>query len=204
MNNNAQFTDFSSKSFTIGDTLTMDPVSHRRNMEKPQHAVWAAFQAGMQALQHYAERSPANPESIAKSNLQLLHRSLLTDPSYTQSLAKAHNKNANNLPRSSCVYENSGLRADLLTLKSGTTIQLKSRQDRCAMYLSITGKPSIQSPNNVVTLNKHWWTRYRQEKHGKLLKDGEAVVVLPYGEIKRFITAKTKECILLRVQLPSK
>lgn len=204
MNNNAQFADFSSKSFNIRDTQTVPPVSRRRNIEKPQHAIWGAFQAGMQALQHYAGRSSANSESIAKANLQLLHRSLLTDPSYTQSLAKAHNKNANNLPRSSCVFENSGLRADLLTLRSGTSIQLKSHQDRCAMYLSITGKPSIQSPNNVVTLNKHWWTRYRQGKHGKLLKDGEAVVVLPDGKIKRFITAETKECILLRVQLPSK
>ena len=204
MNNNAQFADFSSNSVNLADVQTVNPVSPRRGIGRSQHVVWGAFQAGMQALQYYAGRSPANPESIAKANLQLLHHSLLEDPSYTQSLKMAHSKNGNNLPSSNCIFENNGLRADLFTLKPGNTIQLKSHQGRYAMYLSITGKPSVQSPNNVVALKKYWWGRYRQEQPRKLLKNGDAVVAATSGGIKRSLTAEKKECILLRVELPSR
>lgn len=204
MNNNAQLAEYSSNSFKVRGTRAPDAASHQRNLGKSQHAVWGAFQAGMQVLQNYAGRSQANPERIAKANLQLLHQSLLKDPNYSRSLKNASNTGTNSLPSSHCVFENKGLRADLLTLKSGTTIQLKPHQDRYAMYLAITGKPSIQSPDNIISLSKHWWERYRQESHGKLLKNGDAIIMSSNGKAKKLLTAEKKECVLLRVQFANR
>lgn len=118
MSNNTQFAEISSNSFPTHSIQPTDIASLQKKVSKPHHAAWSAFQAGMQILQHYAGRFPANPEAIAKANLQLLHQSLLNDPSYIQSLKKVRNRNTNSLPNSYCIYETKGLRADLLTLNA--------------------------------------------------------------------------------------
>ena len=204
MNNNAQFADFSFNSIQAHGTQNTAKAINHINLRNPHHAAWGAFQAGMRFLQQYAGRSPDNSETIAKSNLQLLHRSLLKDPSYTQSLKDARKRiSGSNLPNSCCIFNDTDLRADLLSLNTGTTIQLKAPQDSCAMYLSITGKPSIQSPDLSLPSDKHWWQRYLREDHGESLKNGEAVIISSRGRIKRLLTAEKKECILLRIQLPN-
>ena len=205
MYNNTQFAEFSSNSTKTPDAQTMPGALHQAYTGRPHHAAWGAFQAGMQFLQKYAGRSPGNSENIAISNLQLLHRSLLKDPSYAQSLKKASFRIANSsLPSSHCIFNEKDLRADLLTLKSGTTIRLTSHQDGYAMYLSITGKPSIQSPDSTRVLSKHWWNRYRQPIHGESLKSGDAVLISPQGKTNKLLTAEKNECILLRIQILKK
>ena len=205
MYNNTQFAEFSSNLTMAPDPQTTGSASQQANPGRSHHAAWGAFRAGMQFLQKYAGRSPGNSENIAVSNLQLLHRSLLKDPSYAQSLKKASFRIANSsLPSSHCIFNEKDLRADLLTLKSGTTIRLTSHQDSYAMYLSITGKPSIQSPGNTHVLSKHWWNRHRQSNHGESLKNGDAVLVPPQRKTNKLLTAEKNECILLRIQILKK
>ena len=202
MYNNTQFAEFSSNSMEAPAAQTTAKATHRASLGRPHHSAWGAFQAGIHFLQKYAGRSPGNSEDILISNLQLLHRSLLKDPSYAQSLKIANNRIANNgLPSSHCIFDEKGLRADLLTLTSGTTIQLASQQNSCAMYLSIIGKPSIHLSENTPRLHKCWWGGYRYSSHGEVLKSGEAMLVSSQKQIKKLLTAKKSECILLRVQL---
>jgi len=187
MNNTAQYAEYSFNSI---------------KQRKPHHEAWGAFQAGMQFLQKYAGRSPGNSENIAISNLRLLHQSLLKDPNYTQSLKKASERIASNcLPSSQCIFNDKGLRADLLTLKSGTTIQLTSHQNSCAMYLSITGKPSINLHDNTQSENKDWWDRYRWPNHEQSINNGDAVLISPQKQTKKLLTAKKNKYVLLRIQL---
>lgn len=201
MYNNTQFAEFSSNSVKVPGTQTTAKAPHRATPGKAHHAAWGAFQAGMQFLQKYAGRSPGNSENIAISNLKLLHRSLLKDPGYAQSLKRASSTPKNCLPSSQCIFDDKGLRADLLTLKPGTTIQLASQQNSCAMYLSITGKPSMHSPDNTPLLSKYWWNRYRWLRHGQPLKNGEAMFISSQKQIKKLLSAKKNECVLLRIQL---
>lgn len=202
MYDNTQFVEFSSNSIKASGTQTADRAQNRTHLGRPHHAAWGAFQAGMQFLQKHAGRSPGNSENIAISNLRLLHRSLLKDPSYTRSLKTAHNKISNNsLPSSLCIFDDGGLRADLLTLKSGTTIQLASHQNSGAMYLAITGTPSIHSAESTPLLNKYWWDRYRWPSNVGALKKGDAVLISSQKQSKQLLTAEKKECVLLRIQL---
>lgn len=205
MYNNTQFAEFSSNSTKTPDAQTMPGALHQAYTGRPHHAAWGAFQAGMQFLQKYAGRSPGNSENIAISNLQLLHRSLLKDPSYAQSLKKASFRIATSgLPSSHCIYNEKDLRADLLTLRPDTTIRLTSHQDSCTMYLSISGKPSMQSPDNTHVLGKHWWNRYRQSNHGESLQNGDAVLISPQKQTNKLLTAEKSECILLRIHILKK
>ena len=195
MNNSAQFAEFSFNSI---------------QQRKPHHVAWGAFKAGMQFLQQNAGRSPGNSETIAISNLQLLHRSLLKESSYAHSIKEAQMKiSANCLPRSCCIFNEKGLRADLLSLDTGMTIQMKSPQDSCAMYLAITGKPSIQTqneqqPNEMLSTNKHWWHINHKRGHEKSLKNGDAVILSSGRKGKQILTADKKTCLLLRIQLPNR
>lgn len=205
MHNNSQFAEFSSNSSRTPHAQITPRGSYQANPERPHHAAWEAFQAGMQFLQKYEERSPGNSENIAISNLQLLHRSLLKDPGYAQSLKQASfNIATSGLPSSHCIFNEKDLRADLLTLKPGTTIRLASHQDSCTMYLSISGKPSMQSPDNTHVLSKHWWNRYRRSNHGVSLKNGNAVLISPQGQTNKLLTTEKNECILLRIQILKK
>ena len=204
MNNIAQFAGFSPNSASTRVAQTVNKVTRKTNLGESQHGAWGAFQAGMQVLQNYAGRSPANLETIAKSNLQLLHRSLLNDSNYAQSVKKARNTIfSDSRPSSHCVYNNRTLRADLLTLQPGTTIQLRSQHDSCAMYLSISGKPSIQSADMTQPLIKHWWDRYRQQNQKESLKNQQTLIISSQHKNKTLLTAEKKECILLRIQLPN-
>ena len=199
---NTQLAEFSPNSIRAPGKQIAIRASHQANLGRSHHAAWGAFQTGMQFLQQYAGRSPGNSENIAISNLQLLHRSLLKDPSYAQSLKKASNKIAkNSFSSSHCLYAGKGLCADLLTLKSGTSIQLKCNQDNYAMYLSISGKPSIKSVDYKALISKYWWNRYRQPSHGKLLKNGDVILISPQTQTKKLLAAEKSGCIILRVQL---
>jgi hypothetical protein len=204
MNNTVKIAEFSVNPAKLVGRKTNDELLNPTNQQQPQHSAWREFQAGMQILQNFSGRSPANSETIAKANLRLLHRSLLSDPRYVQSLKNARNKKTpNSVPISRCIFHNNGLRADLITLKSGTTIQLNPQQNICAMYLSIIGKPSIQSSDSRPPLNKHWWNRYYHANQGVSLKNGDSLFVSPKKTTKNRLTAEKNECILLRIQLPN-
>ncbi len=202
-NHNAKPDGVSSNPDASQNNQIAKQIKNAADSGRQRHAAWGAFQAGMQILQKYAERSAANSETIAKSNLQLLHRALLRDPEYSQTLQKAlEKKTSNSLPTSHCVFVSQELRADFLTLQSGTFIQLKPHQERLSMYLAITGKPLLQSADRPAPTTQHWWNRYGQIEGVKALKNGDAIFVSNYWATEKRITAEKKECILLRIQLP--
>jgi len=182
---------------------TIAPVIKMETVNRASHAVWKEFQAGMYVLRKYACHSSANSTAIAKSNLQLLHRTLLKDPDYSQRLQAASSKGAkSSLPTSHCVFANHELRADILTLQSGTAIQLNAHDERFAMYLSITGKSLIQPEKAPLPITRKWWERPRLPQGVESLKNGDAVVVNHKGNRNKQIIADKSDCILLRIQLP--
>lgn len=204
MTHNAKFAEFSSKSIAPRDDREIFYTTYLEVQETARPAAWGAFQAGMHVLQKYAGRSPANPEAIAKANLQLLHRSLLKDPSYAQALQKVYDGAAtHDLPTSHCIFANQNLRADFLTLKSGNAIQLKPYLKRCSMYLSIAGKPSIQTTNDAPENKKRWWKQRVDSQQPQSLKNGDAVIILKGWNSEKQLVAKEQECILLRIQFSS-
>lgn len=198
----SRFAEISSNSVSLSDIRTSSQVKYLGNQETSLPAVWGAFQAGMHVLQQYAGRSPANPETIAKANLQLLHRSLLKDPDYVQALQKVFEGAATyGLPTSHCIFTNQSLRADFLTLKSGSSIQLKPHLKRFSMYLSISGRPLLQTVNHSPLNTKSWWNRYTQSEHSQSLKNGEAIVISEAWKGEKRLVAEENECIFLRIRL---
>ena len=204
MTHNAELAEFSSKSIAPRDDREIFNAKYLEAQETARPAAWGAFQAGMYVLQKYAGRSPANPEAIAKANLQLLHRSLLKDPSYAQALKKVCDGTAtHDLPTSHCIFANQNLRADFLTLKSGNAIRLKPYLKKCSMYLSIAGKSLIQSTNDAPENKKSWWKPRADSHHLQSLKNGDAVIILRGWNEEKQLVAKEQECILLRIQFSS-
>ncbi|MDT8384632.1 MAG: hypothetical protein RRB22_09465 [Gammaproteobacteria bacterium] len=202
MDSTTQFAEYLPNLISTRITQDRDKAAITKKPMRPDHATWRAFQAGMQALQNYAQRSAANPRAIAKANLQLLHRSLLRDPAYIQSLKNASNSMGGyRLPASYCIFEDNHLRAELINLQSGTTIQLKSQPGSYAIYLSIRGNPSLYRPDSTTSARNHWWDRYRQTKHEEFLKNEAAVFISSLQKSTEMLTATTKECILLRIQI---
>jgi len=198
----AQFAGISSNSGTSKNNRFANPAKSLGISELPRHAAWGAFQAGMRFLQKYSGRSTANSGTIAKSNLQLLHRTLLKDPSYSQTLQKVIEKGASNkFPASHCVFVSQELRADLITIQSGTSIQLNPRQAEISMYLSISGKPLIQSDEQPLRTSKNWWNRSCQTGDTEVLKNGDAVLVSSDWNKDKRIIAEKKGCVLLHIQL---
>ena len=204
MTHNAKLAEFSPNSVVPSDNRKIVRAKYLGNQESAHPAAWGAFQAGMQVLQKYAGRSPANPEAIAKANLQLLHRSLLKDPNYAQALQKVCNGAIrHDLPTSHCIFSNQNLRADFLTLKGGYSIQLKPYLTRCSMYLSIAGKSSIQMANNSALNKKRWWNQRSDPYHPQSLKNGDAVIIPKGWKDEKRLVAEQQECILLRIQFTS-
>ena len=204
MKHNVKLAEFSSNSILPSDDRRPSHSTYSHSQESGRTATWGAFQAGMHVLQKYAGRSPANPESIAKANLQLLHRALLKDPSYVQALQNAYSGAAtHDLPTSHCIFSNQILRADFLTMKSGSSIQLKSNVKKCSMYLSIAGKPSIQTANNPLVNKKRWWNQRVMPQHPQLLKNGDSVIMPAGCKGEKKLFADNQECIFLRIQLAS-
>lgn len=200
MDRTTQFAEYLPNLITPRITQDCDKAAITRKPMRPAHATWRAFQAGMEVLHTHARRSAANPRTIAKANLQLLHRALLRDPAYILSLKNASNSaGGHRVPASYCIFEHKNLRAELLALQSGTTLQLKSQPGSYAMYLSIRGNPSLHCPDSTTTARKHWWVRYRQTPQEEFLKDEAAVFISPPQTSTLSLTATTKECILLRI-----
>lgn len=214
MDTTTQFAEYLPNLIITHITQVRDKAAATGKPMRSYYATWRAFQAGMQVLQNHAQRSTANPRAIAKANLQLLHRSLLRDPAYIQSLKNASNRvcrpsnrdcshrvYSQILPTSYCIFEDNHLRAELITLQSGSTIQLQSKPGCYSMYLSIRGNPSFSRPESTTSARKHWWNRYRQIKHEEFLKDEAAIFISPQQNNTKRLTATSKECIFLRVQV---
>ena len=183
--------------------------SHPTNTKNlPRHAAWGAFQAGMQILQRYANKSTADPVAIAKANLRLLHQSLLTDPTYQKTLKAANSAMpAKGLPTLHALLATHELQAELITLQKDTVIQLAARQQGIAMLMPITGRASINSEKDQSPRkNDHWWRHLGQPKLKKSLNlnlnNGDVMLISPGQREGHMLSTKGSSCILFSVFLP--
>jgi len=167
-------------------------------------AAWKEFQAGMQILQRYAGRSPANIQHIAKSNLQLLHRSLSFDKLYRSNIENLQQQaSKNSIPTQRRIYSGQGLTADLLTLQDGATINLKPLPEHYTMYLLIAGNARLGTKCNNTGLVQHWWNRIGAAGSKDQIRNGTAVICSSYKSKKK-MTACGKDCVVLKVNSPTK
>lgn len=179
--------------------------SHPTNMQNPpRHAAWGAFQAGMQILQRYANKSTADPVAIAKANLQLLHQSLLADSAYQETLKAANSATpAGGFPTSHALLATRELQAELITLQEDIVIQLTARQQGIAMLMPITGRASIDlEKDQPPQRHSHWWRCLGQPKLKRSLKNGDVVLVSPGQSKGHILSAKGNSCVLFSVFLP--
>lgn len=180
--------------------------SHPTNTQNPpRHAAWGAFQAGMQILQRYANKSTADPVAIAKANLQLLHQSLLADSAYQETLKAANSATpAGGFPTSHALLATRELQAELITLQNKAAIHLAARQQEgIAMLMPITGRASIDFKKDQPSQkNGSWWRRLGQPKLKRSLKNGDVVLVSPGQSKGHILRAKGNSCVLFSVFLP--
>ncbi len=172
-------------------------------------SAWKAFQAGMQMLQRYADRSPVDIPAVAKSNLQLLHQSLSYDPQYSDNIDDIRREGAKNdqaILRN--LYTDQGLTADLLAFQEGTSINLTTLPQRYTMYLLISGNVQLSSNVQLDVKNKtsspvrHWWDRIGPNSNKNCLRSGD-VIIRSYTQKNDRLIACGKNCLLLRVHTPT-
>lgn len=187
--------DFSSNSLTSRNERSTN------SMPSPSPSAWRAFQSGMQILQRYASSSPADIDAIAKSNLQLLHRSLSQNAQYVNEIENIMNDSSRNgLPALRCIYACQGFTADLLTLKTHTSLKLVAWPEHYTMYLLIVGSAQITANDINHRPAGHWWNYITSKGINQHLRNG-TVIIPSINQPSRKITAFRKDCILLRVQM---
>lgn len=187
--------DFSRKSPVTDNYETANELSSL--------SAWKAFQSGMQILQRYANRSPVNIHAIAKSNLQLLHRSLSYDAQYSHTIESVRRKNVNSvLPTLQHLYVNQGLTADLLSLQKGASMNIMSLPLHYSMYLLISGSAKINADSENMNSVQHWWKRISANSNKNYLRNGSVVTHSTNQAISQ-MTALGQNCIILRIQIPT-
>lgn len=190
-----QIVDFSSNSHLPRENETPNVLSSL--------SAWKAFQSGMQVLQRYANRSPVDIHTIAKSNIQLLHRSLSYNTQYIDNIENIrHESTESDLPTLRRLYSDQGLTADLLSLQDGASINLVARPQRYAMYLLISGSAQLGPDDESTRLAPRWWNRVVLNKRKNYLRNG-AVVIRSNQQTDNCLTAKGKDCLILRVHTPA-
>ncbi len=166
-------------------------------------SAWKAFQSGMHILQRYANRAPIDIQSIAKSNLRLLHRSLSYETEYAVLLENTRRESVKSgLTTLRRLYTNRGLIADLLALQKDTSINLVPSPQCCTMYLLVSGSAQIGLKSAARKLAHHWWARIVSNTDNKHLCNGD-VVFCTENQASNRLTAAGKDCLLLRVQSPT-
>ena len=169
-------------------------------------SAWSAFRSGMQILQRYANRSPVNVHSIAKSNMQLLHRALSYDTGYSRSIDSIRNEDANSdLPTIRRLYSDQGLTADALVFRGGSSMNLIALPQRYSMYLVISGTAQLTSKNKQPHLQQHsqqyWWKRIGSSGNNNYLRSGSVVICSDVRQ-NSLLTAQGKNCVVLSVHIP--
>ncbi len=166
-------------------------------------SAWKAFQAGMQMLQRYADRSPVDIPAIAKSNLQLLHQSLSYDSQYSDNIDHIRREGTESeQPILRRLYADQGLTADLLAFQEGTSINLATLPQRYTMHLLISGSAQLEPENKISSPVRHWWNRIGSNSNKNYLRSGD-VIIRSYKQKNNRLTARGKDCLLLRVHTPT-
>ncbi len=166
-------------------------------------SAWKAFQAGMQMLQRYADRSPVNIPAVAKSNLQLLHQSLSYDSQYSDNIEHLRREGAKGgQPILRRLYADQGLTADLLAFQEGTSINLTTLPQRYTMYLLISGSAQLDAEKKTSSPVQHWWDRIGSNSNKNYLRSGD-VIIRSYKQKSSQLIARGKNCLLLRVHTPT-
>ncbi len=174
------------------------------------HAVWNEFRAGMDIMQRYAKHSHANTDDIAKSNIQLLHRALLSDPAYRRSLKEVNSDAADRkLPTLFKLLATREIQADLISVCKGCSIQLASRSSSLAMFLAVSGtalinkrSPSPSHNHEDEPRKRSWWPQPRSRKNGRPCKAGDVMLVPPGRNEGDRLEALNQNCVILSVFLP--
>jgi hypothetical protein len=166
-------------------------------------SAWSAFRSGMQILQRYANRSPIDIHTIAKSNMQLLHRSLSYDAEYINNIEiiKYQGKRSD-LPTIRRLHAEQELSADVMAFQEGVSINLIALPQRYTMYLLISGTAQLSMKNTRARSEQHWWNRIGINGDKNYLRKG-AVVICPDRQKNKQLTALGKDCIVLRVHIPT-
>jgi len=167
-------------------------------------AAWKEFYAGMQILQRYAGRSSADVHLIAKSNLQLLHRSLSYDSLYRNSIESILREgDQSSPPTSRRLYSNQGLTADLLPLQDGASIKLMTLPQHYTMYLLISGNAQLHATSeNDNPVVQHWWKRLGAAGNKNHLRNGAAIICAQNKGVGQ-LTANGKNCLVLKINAPA-
>ena len=164
------------------------------------HSAWKAFQSGMQILHRYANRSPIDIDTVAKSNLRLLHRSLLYNPHYVNYIENIkYDSTKSGLAVIRRIYTNEEIIADLIAVKKDSVMNLKTLPQHYTMYLFISG--NAQLGTNIYRLHplQHWWN-FRPTKNGNHILRNRAVIICSPGQKNKQITSN-KDCMILRIQI---
>jgi len=166
-------------------------------------SAWKAFQAGMQMLQRYADRSPIDISAIAKSNLQLLHQSLSYDSQYSDNIEHIRREGTEKgQPMLRRLYADQGLTADLLTFQEGSSINLTTLPQRYTMHLLISGSAQLDTENKTSSPVQYWWERISPNSNKNYLRSGD-VITHSYNQKNGRLIAHRKNCLLLRVHTPT-
>lgn len=178
-------------------------LSRERHTQMPAScsslAAWQAFSAGLQILQRFSSRSMVNVHEIAKSNLQLLHRTLSYDAIYSEHIKSIQREaDRNSLPALQRLHTEHGLTADLLVVQNGESINLTARPQCYAMYLLISGSAQLDTVAGNNHTAKHWWNRISTGGNRNSLRSG-AVITPVDKQQKGRISAKGKNCLLLKI-----
>jgi tRNA(Leu) C34 or U34 (ribose-2'-O)-methylase TrmL len=181
------------------NTLAALPEHAQHHSSSPlqqhsQHSAWSAFLDGMKVLQKYAVHSENNAKTISKSNLQLLHRTLLTDASYSKTVQQALSSSS---PQRYCVFESQTLHAEVIVLQKGASIRLPTHQNRQSLLLSISGKPQLNPIQPLQTMHSVWWSMSHLKNQNASLKNNDVVIVF---DAEQTLTAYNNACVLLRVE----
>ena len=223
------------------NTLTLNPIVPETHNHKPAarqvsqvdslrkldplHATnfaantsWRAFQDGMKALYRYSGRSNADPSSIAKSNLRLLHSTLLDDQSYRERLTAAEQAiSKNGLPTIVSLLAIQGLYADLITLQHGCDVQMTACEKYNRMIMVVYGNMVVNRasliPEKMPEKNhppaqyqpiQHmsWWNRLRNLSNKNISKQGDIFLFDQRDHRDRTLSALNHHCVLLKLSLP--
>ncbi len=182
---------------------TIDFPSVKTQNSTP-HAAWGAFQAGMQILQRYANKSPADSATIAKANLRLLYQSLLADPIFLKTLKTTNSAIADkSLPTLHTLLATQELQAELITLPKNSKIPLATRQKGIAMLMLIAGHADIDLIKDPpLQKNNHWWDRLKHPKPNKSFKQGSVILISPSQNEEHILSTEENGCILFSIFLP--
>lgn len=185
--------------FSSNTLATLDKESENAGASP---SSWKAFEAGMQILHRFANRSLISIDAVAKSNLQTLHRALLYDAQYTKNLVSIRNENSKNgLPVLRRIYTSEGLIADLLAVKKGESINLVALPQRYTMYLLISGSAQLGTNNINTSTSQHWWNYLATKRNEDCLRK-DTVIICPTGQPIQTLNTIGTNCYWLRIQIP--